>query len=85
MAGVRQAAAVALGGIGPEAKTAVPALTDLLNDKERAVRHAAASALGNVGPEAKTAIPALTELLKEQGVIRETAAEALTKIHKAKK
>ena len=54
---VRLAAAWALGKIGPDAKTAVPALTKLLKDKRSDVRRAAAFSLGEIGPEAKTAIP----------------------------
>ena len=46
-------AVVALGKIGPEAKDAVPALTELLNDKNENVRSAAAIALGGIGPAAK--------------------------------
>jgi len=49
--------------IGPEAKTAVPALTELLKDTDS--RRTAAEALGRIGPEAKAAVPALTELLKD--------------------
>ena len=45
--------------IGPEAKPAVPALTELLKDKEWYVRQSAAEALGNTGPEAKAATAAL--------------------------
>ena len=58
-------AVVALGKIGPEAKDAVPALTELLNDKNENVRSAAAIALGGIGPAAKSAVPALTKLLKD--------------------
>ena len=39
------------------AKTAVPALTELLRDRDREIRQAAAEACGTIGPEAKTAIP----------------------------
>ena len=65
---VRLSAALALGEIGPEAKTAVPALTELLKDKDSNVQWAAARALGKIGPEAKMATPALTELLKDEWV-----------------
>ena len=81
---VRQAAAKALGKIGPEAKTAIPALTELLKDKE--VRLDVAEALGKIGPEAKTAVPALTELLKdEKQQVQDAATEALKKIREEKK
>jgi HEAT repeat protein len=42
---IRQAAAEACGKIGPEAKTAIPALTELLKDKDGQVRQAATDAL----------------------------------------
>jgi HEAT repeat protein len=74
---VRDAAALALGKIGPEAKTAVPVLTELLKDEW--VRKTAALALGEIGLEARTAVPALTELLKKEWV-RQTAASALGNI-----
>jgi HEAT repeat protein len=65
--------------MGPEAKTAVPALTELLKDDDEWVRRAAAWALGKIGPEAKTATPALTELLRDKWV-RQTAASTLGNI-----
>ena len=78
---IRSAAAMALGKIGCDAKTAIPMLTDLLKDKDEVVRRAAALALGNIGPEAKTAIPALTELLKENDwPVQWAAAESLGNI-----
>ena len=46
--GVREAAAWALGKIGPEAKTATPALIEALKDIEESVRSNAARALGNM-------------------------------------
>ena len=76
----RGAAASALGGMGAEAKTAVPALTELLKDEDDQVRRAAASALGWIGTGAKTAIPALTELVKDRnGQVRYDAITALGK------
>jgi hypothetical protein len=50
---LRRAAAKALGEIGPRAKAAIPALTELLKDNNREVREAAASALGRSTPEMK--------------------------------
>lgn len=74
-------AARTLGRIGPEAKAAVPVLTELLTHKEQSTRYNAASALGKIGPEAKAAVPALTDLLKDQSIFnRGAAAEALGKI-----
>lgn len=48
-----------LGGIGPEAKPAVPALIRALDDKRFVIRGSAANALGKIGAGAKDAIPAL--------------------------
>jgi HEAT repeat protein len=48
---VRRDAAAALGEFGPDAKSAVPALLALQNDKEP-VRRAAADALEKIDPEA---------------------------------
>ena len=63
----RMAAAESIGKIGPEAETAVPALTEMLKDKNGQVRLTAALALMEIIPEAKTVIiPVLTELLKER-------------------
>jgi len=42
---VRLAAAEALGGIGPEAKAAIPALVELLKDDDWRLRWAATEAL----------------------------------------
>ena len=64
-AGVRKAAANALGKVDPDVKLAVPALTDALKDKVPPVRQAAASALGLIGPDAKDAIPTLRETQKD--------------------
>ena len=80
-AAIRGAAAVALGTIGPEAKSAIPTLAELLDDKD--LRREAASALGNMGPEAKIATPALTGLLQDKLIpinVRFAAAEALVEI-----
>ena len=77
-ASLRQAAARALGQIGPQANSAVPALVELLKDKEVLLRWAAAKALGQIGPKAKTAAAALAELLKDANrEVRLAAASAL--------
>ncbi|MBU4502509.1 MAG: HPr family phosphocarrier protein, partial [Nanoarchaeota archaeon] len=76
---VRQAAAVSLGNIGPEAKEAVPYLIEALKDVRLAA--AAAEVLGNIGPEAKEAVPYLIEALKDESLyVRLAAAEALGNI-----
>lgn len=64
-AGVRAAAAAALGRIDADPDKAVPALIEGLKDKERNVLLAAANALGALGPGAKDAIEQLTTLNKE--------------------
>jgi hypothetical protein len=76
---------------GPEAKAAVPALVQALEDNE-AISCPAAQALAAIGPEAEPAIPALVEAIKrEQGkrsgtrsgghsVLSWLAGMALTKI-----
>jgi len=58
---VRQAALDAVKDIGPEAKIAIPALMELLKDKD--VQWDVVSALKEIGP---AAIPTLMELLKRQ-------------------
>ncbi|HKI18141.1 MAG TPA: HEAT repeat domain-containing protein, partial [Isosphaeraceae bacterium] len=55
----RQAAARALGILGPDAKPAVPALARAASDADSSVRSSAIRALGAIGPEAKEAVPAL--------------------------
>jgi HEAT repeat protein len=64
---VRREAVQAIGGLGPEAETAVPALVEALRDDDANVRAGAARALGAVGPGARSAIPALIEALSEPG------------------
>src|SRR5271163_3545196 len=63
---VRNQAAVALGMIGPEVKTAVEALVDVLQDQDKYLRSHGATALGNLGREARAAVPALTTALKDK-------------------
>ena len=73
----------ALGKMGVAAKEAIPALTELLRDREKEenIRLQAAGALGKMGPEAKAAIPALTELLRhEDGAVGLVAASILGKM-----
>ena len=48
---LRRDAADALGKLGPAAKTAVPALTKLLNDKNEDIRKAASKALKKIQEE----------------------------------
>ena len=50
--GCRAAAALALGGLGPEAAVAVPALVRALRDEDQEVRTSAAAALEKIGAPA---------------------------------
>ena len=80
-AGVRQAAAVALTELGPDAADAVPALTTALADDEWAVRRQSALALGAIGPAAKSAVPALGKLDRDpSGLVRKAARNARQKL-----
>jgi HEAT repeat protein len=80
-AGVRKAAANALGKVDPDVKLAVPALVDALKDKAPSVRQAAAIALGLIGPEAKDAIPALRETQKDSDrAVSRAANQAIQRI-----
>ena len=71
----RVRAAGALGKMGPEAKRAIPALTELLRDEEYDLRFSAASALKGIG---MSAIPALMESLRDrEWTARQASALAL--------
>jgi hypothetical protein len=86
-AGVRSAAAKALGEIATEPDKTVPSLIDALNDKAVNVKMSAATALGQFGPQAKSALPALRELVKDKKdkKLSKSAAAAVKKIVGAKK
>ncbi len=78
---LRRAAAKELGEAGPDAKTAITALTTALGDKDLFVRRFAAQALGEIGPEAKSAVKPLSEALKDpKKEVAQAAATALGKI-----
>jgi HEAT repeat protein len=77
----RRGAANALQRIGPDARAAVPALIEALQDGD--LMFDAAMALGAIGPGAKAAVPALKELIKKrkaEGVPFWWAADSLEKI-----
>ena len=78
---IRSIAAVTLGEMGPEAKDAVPALIQLLQDQdaEGFVRGNAARALGEIGSGAVDAVPVLIQALQDREV-RGDAARTLGKI-----
>ena len=59
----RCAIAVALAGIGPEARKAVPSLLRALDDSDLNVRRTAAGALGRIHAEPGTVVPALIKCL----------------------
>jgi HEAT repeat protein len=78
---VRTAAASALWGLGPKARTAVTALAETLADADDGVRLAAVMALEAVGPDAAPAVPALARAVRDRnGNVRLWAAKALGRI-----
>ena len=79
---VREEAVRALRDLGPQAKSAVPALIEVLqHDPNADVRLTAGGTLGAIGPGAKAAIPSLTKALKDPDPhISRTAAWALGRI-----
>lgn len=64
----RNAAAYAIGGMGPSAKAAVPALVGVLKDQDApaTVKYPVCVALREIGPDAKDAVPALTQTLDDR-------------------
>jgi HEAT repeat protein/S1-C subfamily serine protease len=75
---VRAGAARALGKIGPEARTALRALTDLLQDRSEVVRRAALEGLGGIGPDASPVVDDVVRLLKDpRPDVRRAAVDAL--------
>jgi len=78
---VRNAAASALWGLGPKARSAVPTLAAALADSDDGVRLGAVMALESVGPDAAAAVPALSRAVRDRdGNVRLWAAKALAKI-----
>ena len=72
-------------GKGPDAPTAVQALTAALTDPDATVRMGAAYALGDLGPEAKAALPALKKAARDPAKeVREGAEYALKKVQGGK-
>jgi HEAT repeat protein len=71
-------AAMALGRIGPDAKEAVPTLTETLESSFPWDRREAALALGAIGPAAKAALRELRRALRDEAVdVRAGAAVAV--------
>ncbi len=74
-AGVRAAAAGALGNIGTQPEDTVPLLADVVKkDKSLDVKLAAVQALAQFGPEAKSALPAIRELAQQEKGNKKVAA-----------
>lgn len=76
---LRMQAANSLGSYGPDARAAVPALTQTVARGDGEIRRAAMLALAAIGPEnSRTAIPAITqELTHHNPQVRQTAAQVL--------
>jgi HEAT repeat protein len=77
---VRAWSAQAIGDIGPEAATAVPALVNLLS-KDSYSRISVFIALHDIGPVARGALPALKPYLSDPDAdVRKMAARAVARI-----
>jgi hypothetical protein len=81
-AGVRAAAASALGRIDAKAQDAVPALVAALSDSSEDVRAYAAQSLGQIGSDSPEVIAALERLSQgeESGIVHHLAVKALEQI-----
>jgi HEAT repeat protein len=81
---VRRCAALALGGIGPKAQAAIPALARHLRPEETnaEVRKFAAEALAQMGEAIEPAVPALLRAIREDKVppVRQRSAFALLQV-----
>ncbi len=84
---VRRRAADTLGVFGPEARTAVPALIEVLKDpdpgtkQESSVSEIATASLGQIGPDAKVAASAMMGILNtKDSSLRTDALVTLAKI-----
>jgi HEAT repeat protein len=63
---VRQGAAIALNGVGPDAAEAVPALIKLLDQDDPSTRRVAIYALHGIGKKSAAAMPSLMRMLDSQ-------------------
>jgi HEAT repeat protein len=78
---VRQLAAQAIGEIGPNAVSAVPALVTLLADADEGSRGSAGIALSGIGQAARHALPALRAALSDPSAsVRRSAQRAIERI-----
>ncbi|MEX0727363.1 MAG: protein kinase [Planctomycetaceae bacterium] len=84
-AGMRKAAAEALGRIGPEAGQGSSALAERLNDPKFEVRIASVRALGKLGVAARATIPALLKTQKndQSSEVRTEAEMAILQIRQS--
>jgi hypothetical protein len=78
-AGVRKQVALALGDLGEKAKSAVPALRELLLDSEKDVQAAAARALGQINGEKALVDEKKTSELQQKLVNAQVEADLLKK------
>ena len=62
----RNGAAYEIAGLGPAAKSAVPALIEALDDPDASVRFPVTVALGEIGPDAAAAVPRLKQMMFEE-------------------
>jgi hypothetical protein len=79
----RARAARALGGLGAEARVAIPVLLESLRDREAIVRYDAAKALEKMGDAARDALA--SALQDDDEVVRRIASEALARIIRRKR
>jgi HEAT repeat protein len=81
---IRSQAALALGGLGPEAHVAMPTLLASIHDNESQVRAASVSAIGDIGIAMPEVIPMLISALHDgEDIVRISATEVLGK-HESK-
>jgi HEAT repeat protein len=77
---------MALGAIGPEARSQIPELIEALRDKELLVVASASTALGQLGEAAERALPLLAQLARhEDKGVQQAANDAIDKIRNPKK
>jgi HEAT repeat protein len=80
--GIRLQAISGLGGLGPDAQSAVPTLADAVRkDPDRKVQRAAIEALGSIGPAATAGVRALIQVLDDP-TLAEVAIQSLKQIGK---
>jgi hypothetical protein len=84
---VRMMSANAIGAMGPQAASAVPALiaTCRIENEVTHVLRACAAALGEIGPAASPALPALRALVKNKPLVRRSAERAIEQIEEPRK